>query len=899
MKNIIRFLLILLSSGLFINSFAQPPLVYSVENTATGYTAPPLPTLANCPSIPLLPDPFKFANGEFSKSFSDWEHHRSDFKALIENYEIGIKPDFDTSNLTASYAGNTLTVIVTVNGQTLTLTCNVSIPAGATAPYPVCIGMNSSYGSVTSSDFTSRGIVGITFNHNQVTTYNNASNADPFFVLYPSQNVDNTGQYAAWAWGVSRIIDGLYKVQSSFDADLSHICVTGCSYAGKMALFCGAFDERIALTIAQESGGGGATSWRYSDIQEAGTVEGIAQTNPSWFKNSMFDFSNPYVSKLPVDHHQLMALCAPRALYCTGNASQIWLSNMSNYVCDMAVKNIYDTLGISDRFGFNIDDDHGHCVFPADQEPDITYFLDKFMKGNTSLSQVITSHPVEYDTIDYAKWYSHWGPIALTGVSINPDTLYFSAGDTVRLNAIFVPYFATNQKLTWSSNNISVATIDTTGLVTAVANGNAEITVTSDDGAFTAKSVITVANITVTGVSVSPTTDSIFVGAILQLKAVLTPKYPTNKIITWSSSDTTIATVSSTGLVKSVAVGTATITVTTEDGSFTATCVVTVIPSSPLYINVGGPAIGNFSADQYFTGGSPYTNSNTITAPQITVNVPPIAIFSTERYGSYSYTIPDRPLTITQMVTLYFAETYVTGAGQRLFDLSINGNTALSNFDIYASAGGSNKGIARTFFIKADNLGQLVINVVTINQSPKLNGIAIADSGIIAVANAGADQNVAITDNSGSVSVTLDGSGSVGSITSYVWKEGTTQIATGVNPSVSLAAGVHTITLIVTDSQGASAIDNVIITVEGTSSIGDIYNNDIPVYPNPVNKSLYVTLPGSHSEISLYNIGGQQLLNTKTDNSTITIDMTEYKPGIYFLQITNSEQSLMKKIIKK
>jgi hypothetical protein len=902
MKSIIRFFLFVLSVMMFNNSYAQLPLVYSVENTDTGYVTLPLPVLANCPSIPLLPDPFKFRDGTFSKVFSDWKHHRSEFKAMFENYEIGIKPYVDTSNVTATYAGSTLTVNVLVNGQTLTLTCNVSIPIGATAPYPVCIGMNSSYGSINSDDFTSRGIVGITFNHNQVTTYNNASNSDPFFQLYPSQNVDNTGQYAAWAWGVSRIIDGLYKVQSSLNVDLNHICVTGCSYAGKMALFSGAFDERIALTIAQESGGGGATSWRYSDLQTAGTVEGIAQTNPSWFKNSMFDFSNPYVSKLPVDHHELMAMCAPRALYCTGNSTQLWLSNMSNYVCAMATKNIYDTLGISDRFGFNIDGGHDHCAFPADQEPDITYFLNKFMmaNGDTVTSKEITTHPAEYDTINYAKWYSQWGPVAVTGFSVSPDVVNFSIGDTLRLNANFVPYYATNKKVTWSSDDISVVKIDTTGLLTAVANGTATITVTTDEGAFTDYSDVTVADIAVTGVSVSPAIDTIFIGAVSQLKVTLIPTYPTNKNISWSTSNSAVASVSPTGLVRGISVGTATITVTTDDGAFTATTDVTVIPSEPLYINVGGPAVGKFSADKYFTGGSPYTNSNSITAPSLTVDAPPIAIFSSERYGSFSYTIPKRPVTVPQMVTLYFAETYVTGAGQRLFDMSINDSTVLDNFDIYASAGGSNKGIARTFFIQADSLGRLVMNVTTINQSPKLNGIIVADSGTYIAAYAGVDQTITDSTNNGTVSVTLDGSGSIGSIASYEWKEGLNTLATVAEPTINLAVGVHTITLIVTNSQGNTATDDIIVTViAGTSSIRDVDNKGILVYPNPVSATLNIVLSDAHSTISLYDISGQQLVNRNTENATITIDMTRYSSGIYYLYITNSGQSVMEKIIKK
>lgn len=89
------------------------------------------------------------------------------------------------------------------------------------------------------------------------------------------------------------------------------------------------------------------------------------------------------------------------------------------------------------------------------------------------------------------------------------------------------------------------------------------------------------------------------------------------------------------------------------------------------------------------------------------------------------------------------------------------------------------------------------------------------------IADAGADQTVTDTDDNGSESVTLNGTGSSdpdGTIASYVWTEGGTQIATGSNPSVTLAVGAHTITLTVTDDQGATATDDVVVTVNAPST---------------------------------------------------------------------------------
>ena len=410
------------------------PLVYAVENTGAKFPAPPLPALTNLTVIQPLPDPFAWATKPLgstrSTKFSDWERHRNEIAAQIEYYEIGTKPP-RPQNITASYANGKLTVNVTeTNGQTLTLTSHVVLPSGA-GPFPVVIGMNSPSGSIPSDLFASRNIAEIGYSHDQVTRYNRPSLSDPYYKLYPDL-FGKSGQYSAWAWGISRIIDGLELVTNSLPMDLKHICVTGCSYAGKMALFAGAFDERVALTIAQESGGGGATSWRYSATEPTkpkATVEGLAQTSHQWFRSSMFQFGGDNVSYLPEDHDELMAMCAPRALLVTGNPDYPWLSNPSCYVCSKACQQIYETLGIPDRFGYSIVGKHPHCQVPDSQIQEIGAFLDKFMLGMTNANTTVEDAPANYATIDYARWYQWWGtgkpvlPPATNSVAVPSDAV--------------------------------------------------------------------------------------------------------------------------------------------------------------------------------------------------------------------------------------------------------------------------------------------------------------------------------------------------------------------------------------------------------------------------------------------------------------------------------------------
>jgi uncharacterized protein YjdB len=175
--------------------------------------------------------------------------------------------------------------------------------------------------------------------------------------------------------------------------------------------------------------------------------------------------------------------------------------------------------------------------------------------------------------------YGTTGPnIPVTGVTVAPATVSVNIGLTTQLIATVAPANATNQSVTWSSNNTSVATVNATGLVSAGTEGVATITVTTQDGLKTATCVVTVTNINVpvTGVTVTPTTASVNVGATTQLTATIAPANATNKTINWSSNNTAIATVSTTGLVTGIAEGNAIITATTQDGLKTATCAVTV-----------------------------------------------------------------------------------------------------------------------------------------------------------------------------------------------------------------------------------------------------------------------------------------------------------------------------------
>ena len=172
-----------------------------------------------------------------------------------------------------------------------------------------------------------------------------------------------------------------------------------------------------------------------------------------------------------------------------------------------------------------------------------------------------------------AKVYS------VTGVKLDITSTELTEGESFTLKATVEPDNATDKSVTWSSSANDVASVDQNGKVTALKAGTATITVTTKDGSKKATCAITVKAkvIPVTGVTLDASAMEVDEGFSFMLTATVNPDNATDKSVTWSSSDATVATVSQTGEVTGVKKGTATITVTTNDGGKTATCTVTVI----------------------------------------------------------------------------------------------------------------------------------------------------------------------------------------------------------------------------------------------------------------------------------------------------------------------------------
>lgn len=323
------------------------------------------------------------------------------------------------------------------------------------------------------------------------------------------------------------------------------------------------------------------------------------------------------------------------------------------------VKNIYSGVGAKDQFNTGGTNKWG--VSNDDVNPAVS--------GHIRLT-LLASSSGKYAAIDnlVVTTSGPVGPVAVTGVTVSPTSTSIEAGQTAQLTATVLPANADNKNISWSTGDASIASVDANGKVTANSVGKTNITVTTEDGGFTATCEVTVtappapievesismkaattigigssetlvvtynpedantgkaltwksddtsiatvdangkvtgvaagkttitattANgksatcevtvqaIAVTGVSLDKTSATIKIGSTTTLKATVTPDDATNKEVTWSSSDATVAAVTN-GTVSGLKEGTATITVTTKDGGFTAQCTVTVQKGDPV-----------------------------------------------------------------------------------------------------------------------------------------------------------------------------------------------------------------------------------------------------------------------------------------------------------------------------
>jgi hypothetical protein len=258
---------------------------------------------------------------------SDWTCRRAEIADELQDWELGVKnPGGAAATVTGSVSGTNIAVHVSSGGKSISFTVPVTLPTTGKPPYPVMLGMNGVF--LNTAALAQQGVATVNFPADDLGAENDSTSRGKgkFFDLFGPDA--GAGALIAWAWGVSRFIDYVEKDPST-KIDPTRIGVTGCSRNGKGALVVGAYDERIVLTIPQESGGGGDASWRVTDAINTAAGSQVAQPLSEiigenvWFSTAFNQFSG-HTTKLPFDHPELEALVAPRACSSSRTTSPGW-----------------------------------------------------------------------------------------------------------------------------------------------------------------------------------------------------------------------------------------------------------------------------------------------------------------------------------------------------------------------------------------------------------------------------------------------------------------------------------------------------------------------------------------------------------------------------------------------
>ncbi|RYP59311.1 hypothetical protein DL770_010229 [Monosporascus sp. CRB-9-2] len=346
-----------------------------------------------------LPDPFTFADGTPVLSRADFTCRQAELSTMFQQFELGTYPG-PPDSVDASMDGGNMDVQVTIGGQSVTISVTISVPDTAPGPAIINLGRTSSL-PIPSNVGT------ISFDNDAFAAQLNPGSRGQgdFYTLFGSDH--SAGAFTAWAWGVERVIDGLEQLGSETTGiDTTKLGVTGCSRNGRGALVIGALVDRIALTLPQESGAGGAASWRISDSEAA---KGSSRIKPAveiaaenvWFSTN-FDSYASKVNTMPVDHHMLAGLVAPRGLYVIENDLD-WLGPVSTTGSMGAARMIYQGLGLPNNMGFSLVGSHSHCQLPSSQQSELGAYINAFLLSGSEPGEVNHSR-AKVNMADWVDW---------------------------------------------------------------------------------------------------------------------------------------------------------------------------------------------------------------------------------------------------------------------------------------------------------------------------------------------------------------------------------------------------------------------------------------------------------------------------------------------------------------
>ncbi len=335
-----------------------------------------------------LPDLFQFANGTRVLTPSDWLERRKEIAASLLPIEYGDLPPAPQKTIATELHRSTVTAfqnasflqfrVSLAEAPSFSFRLDVLVPPGP-GPFSVVLNGDACWRYVTDEvthEVLARGHILAQFSRVEIVPdHGRIDRREGLYALFPEHDF---GALSAWAWGYHRCVDVLRTLEK---VDPNRIAVIGHSRGGKASLLAGATDGRIALTAANNSGCGGAGSFRCQG-PDSETLADILKNFPYWFAPGLKD----YVGReqfLPFDQHNLKALVAPRLLLTTEALDDLWGNPIGTWQTHQAARDVYRFLGAESSLGIRFrPGPHAHT--PEDWRS-LLDFMDTHFGGKPSL----------------------------------------------------------------------------------------------------------------------------------------------------------------------------------------------------------------------------------------------------------------------------------------------------------------------------------------------------------------------------------------------------------------------------------------------------------------------------------------------------------------------------------
>jgi hypothetical protein len=387
----------------------------SVENTGADCTVPELAEPGALPTIEKMPDPFTKIDGTRLMTKSEWRCRRQEIHKQAEKYIYGERPS-KPEVVTGSVSDTQVSVHVEAEGTSIDFSSDIVLPSTGDAPYPAIINIGGKGGfgglSLGESRILEQGVAVIYYDHNQMGKEGAAEasrgldNPGLFYDIYGGDH--SAGLLMAWAWGASRMIDVL-QASGGDIIDVGSLGVTGCSRNGKGAFTVGVFDERIALTIPQETSTGGVPLYRMVDILNTERTD-HNYYGLNWLSNDFEPFvyanNTSNAVKLPIDSHEMVAMIAPRGLLVLENPFETQMSAPAGHAATMGGLEVFKALGVEDHLSYHSSvSNTGHCSYKDEYTDLLVQNIGRFLKHeNETPGEIIVGNNGDGNPASWITW---------------------------------------------------------------------------------------------------------------------------------------------------------------------------------------------------------------------------------------------------------------------------------------------------------------------------------------------------------------------------------------------------------------------------------------------------------------------------------------------------------------